>query len=420
MIIGKINWRGQEKLFGIHAPDRRRHAYVLGQSGVGKTTLLENMAAQDAENNNGFCLIDPHGQLAEAVLDRIPSHRYNQTIYFDPTDDWPISLNVLESGDPEFKDLVASHIVSLFKSIWGEELVGPRSEDLLRNTVFALMGVQGATLLWIPRLLVEKEFREEIVSKVQNPIIKKFWVEEYDKYDQRFQNEVIAPLQNKLRSFLSFQKVRDVVAQPYRKVSMRQVIDSGQILICNLSKGLIGEDNASLLASLIAEELFLSALSRANVPEDQRRPFYLYIDESQTITGSVLAPMLSEARKYALALTISHQYIQQLPPEITQAIFGNVGTIITFRLGASDSLHIEKEFSGMFRAPDFENLPVHHAYIRLSVDGMTSDPFSMTTLPPPLSRPSNRESIIKTSRQRFGTSREFVEEKIKTWLTNPV
>jgi hypothetical protein len=278
--------------------------------------------------------------------------------------------------------------------------------------------MQGATLLWIPRLLVDREFRERvIIPRITNPVIKKFWVEEYNKYGEHFRQEVIAPLQNKLRSFLSVDRVRDVVAQPYRKVSLSYVMDHGQILICNLAKGLIGEDNATLLASLIAEEFYLSALARSRVPEAERRDFFLYADEIQTITGSVLASMLSEARKFRLSLILAHQYLEQIAPDIRQAILGNVGSIVAFRLDARDSSALAQEFSREFRAEDFENLPAHQAYLRLSVEGMTSAPFSMRTLPrPEPGTGSHRERIIKTSRERWGRSREFVEEKISKWL----
>jgi len=424
IIIGKTDFRGVEKPFYIPAADILRHLYLIGQTGVGKSTLLVNMAlsAAAADPPRGFCVLDPHGQLADDILDRLPSHITNRVIYFNPLDDWPISLNVLQATDPKRHELVASRVVSLFKSIWGEELIGPRSEDILRAAVFALVGIPDATLLWIPRLLVDDDFRNTVViPHIKNPIIRKFWLTEFDAYDDTFRQNAIAPLLNKIRGFTAFSAVRHVVAQSYRKVSLTEVMDRGQILICNLSKGLIGEDNTSILMSLIAEELYLSALARAEIPEADRRPFTIFADEIQSIGGSVLTSMLSEARKYKLALVLSHQYREQLLPEVIDAIYGNVGSIVAFRLGASDSIHMSQEFSRHIDPQDFERLPVHHAYIRLSVNGMTSSPFSMVTFPPP-EKPqrSSRDSIIKHSRERYGRERGFVEEKIVEWIDHQV
>ncbi len=420
ILIGRTNFRDQQKLFGIHIADRRRHCYLVGQTGVGKSSLMVNMALQDAAADppRGFCVLDPHGQLAEDILDRLPSSVANRVIYFSPMDDWPISLNVFETADPKHRDLIASSVVSLFKSIWGETLVGPRSEDLLRSAVFALMGIRDATLLWIPRLFVDKDFRATIIPSIQNPIIKQFWEQEYEQYDERFRNEVIAPLQNKMRSFLACTKVRNVVAQPYRKVSLAEVMDRGQIIICNLSKGLIGADNTALLASLIAEELYLAALTRADRPEDERRDFVLYADEIGSIGPSVLMDMLSEARKYHLLLVLANQYFDQLPSDLLRAIFGNVASVCAFRLGARDSIAMAQEFYGIQPA-DFENLPNHNAFIRLALHGEPLPVFSMTTVPPPPITHSNKDAIIKTSRQRYGRERGFVEQKIADWLTQP-
>lgn len=420
-LLGKTDFRGQHKPFGIRTADLRRFLYCVGQSGAGKSSLLANLALRIAAANppHGLCVIDPHGQLADDILDRLPSSATNRVIYFAARDEWPISLNILETATPATRDIVASSVVSLFKSIWGETLIGPRSEDLLRNAVFALMGIRDATLLWIPRLFVDTAFRtEQIVPGIRNPVIKQFWEEEYEQYDARFRQEVIAPLQNKMRGFLACTQVRNIVAQPYRKVSLAQAMDRGQILICNLSKGLIGEDNAALLASLIAEELYLSALGRADRPEEERRDYTLIADEIASIGGSVLADMLSEARKYHLSLVLAHQYLDQLSPELVTAIFGNVGSVIAMRLGARDSHYMAQELSGIAPA-DFEHLPNHHAFIRLSVAGQTLPAFSMITLPlPPITR-SNKEQIIKSSRQRYGRERGFVEQKIAEWLTRP-
>jgi len=412
--LGTTDFRGQHRRFYIHPTDLARHLYVVGGSGTGKSTLLLNMMAAHAARGEGFGLVDPHGELAAQILDRIPADRINHTIAFDPSDDWPISLNVLASGDARFKDLLVSRVVSLFKSAWGETLIGPRSEDPLRNATHAIAGLQGATLLWIPKLLVNKAFREAIVAQIQDPIVKEFWSEEFATYTPQFRNEVIAPLQNKLRAFLSVAAMRGVIAQHHRKVLLSEVMDRGQILICNLAKGLIGEDNASLLASLIAEEFFLSALSR----EPGQRPFYLYVDECQNVKGKVLADILSEGRKFGLSLTLSHQYTNQLATTMQDAIFGNAGSQIVFRLSGGDSAVFVREFGGACTAADLTALNVHHAYIRLSVNGETCHPFSMRTLPPPPPH-GHKDTIIRTSRQRFGRPREVVERSVHKLINLP-
>jgi hypothetical protein len=414
ILLGTTDFRGQHRPFGIHHADLGRHLYVCGGSGTGKSTLLLNMMAAHAARGDGFGLIDPHGELAGQILERIPAARINHTIAFDPSDDWPISLNVLASGDPRFKDLLVSRVVSLFKSAWGETLIGPRSEDLLRNATHAVTGLHGATLLWIPKLLVNKEFRTAIVAQIRDPIVKEFWEEEFATYTPQFRNEVIAPLQNKLRTFLSVEAMRGVIAQHHRTVLMSEVMDRGQILIANLSKGTIGDDNASLLASLIAEEFFLSALSRA----PGQRPFFLYVDECQNVKGKVLADILSEGRKFGLSLTLSHQYTAQLPPTMQAAIFGNAGSQIAFRLSGSDGEVFEREFGGTFRTADFTSLSVHHAYIRLSVNGETTTAFSMRTRPP-VTPHGHKDTIIRTSRQRFGRSREVIERSVRKLVEGP-
>jgi hypothetical protein len=299
----------------------------------------------------------------------------------------------------------------MFKAAWGETLIGPRSEDLLRNAAHAITGLPGATLLWIPKMLVNKEFRAWVIPHITDPIVKAFWVDEFATYTPQFRQEVIAPLQNKLRAFLSVAAMRGVVAQATRKVLMSEVMDRGQILVANLAKGRIGEDNVTLLASLIAEEFFLAALSR----RPGQRPFFLYVDECQNVKGRVLADILSEARKYALALILSHQYTDQLSPPMQAAIFGNAGSQIAFRLSGGDGWTFAQQFGGQLRATDFTALDVYHAYIRLSVNGETAAPFSMRTLPPPPIQ-GHRATILQVSRQRFGRSREVIEQSVRHQL----
>ncbi len=414
-VVGQTNFRGQHRPFGIYEDDRRRHIYIIGKTGVGKTTLLENMLVQDIRNGKGVALVDPHGDLAERLLDVIPPERTNDVVYFDPADvEFPVAFNVLEAIDPEYKYLVASGLVSSLKKIWADSW-GPRLEYILRNTILALLDYPASTMLGITRMLADKAYRKKVVDQIQDPVVKSFWINEFANYNERFRSEAISPIQNKVGQFLSSAIIRNIVAQPKSTVDMKDVMDNGKILIINVSKGRIGEDNSALLGAMLITKLQLAAMDRAKVPEEERQDFYLYVDEFQNFATESFATILSEARKYRLNLTIAHQYITQMEEVVRDAVFGNVGTIVTFRVGAFDAEFMEAEFAPDFTPTDLVNLDKYNAYIKLMINGMTSTPFSMQTIPPAAETYNSREKVTNVSRERYGRDRNTVEEKIMRW-----
>ncbi|MBI1833851.1 MAG: type IV secretion system DNA-binding domain-containing protein [Candidatus Andersenbacteria bacterium] len=414
-VVGQTNFRGQHRPFGIYEDDRRRHLYIIGKTGVGKTTLIENMILQDVANGKGVALVDPHGDVAERVLESIPPERINDVIYFDPADvEHPIAFNVLEAVDPQYKYLIASGLVSSLKKIWADSW-GPRLEYILRNTILALLDYPGSTMLGIMRLLADKEYRKKVVEKIQDPVVKSFWINEFANYNERFRSEAISPIQNKVGQFLSSAIIRNIVAQPKSTIDMNAVMNEGKILLMNVSKGRIGEDNSALLGAMLITKLQLAAMDRAKMPEEERRDFYLYVDEFQNFATESFATILSEARKYRLNLIIAHQYITQMEEEVRDAVFGNVGTLICFRIGAFDAEFLEAEFAPEFTPADLVNLDKYNAYIKLMINGVTSPPFSMQTIPPSSETFNSREKVIKVSRERYTNPRSVVEEKIARW-----
>lgn len=414
-VVGQTNFRGKHRQFGIYPDDRRRHMYVIGKTGVGKTTLLENMLIQDIKNGKGVALVDPHGDVAERLLEVIPPHRTNDVVYFDPADvHFPVAFNVLESIDPEYKYLVASGLVSALKKMWADSW-GPRLEYILRNTILALLDYPGSTMLGITRMLADKAYRKKVVESISDPVVKSFWINEFANYNERFRSEAISPIQNKVGQFLSSAIIRNIVAQPKSTIDMKEIMDTGKILIINVSKGRIGEDNSALLGAMLITKIQLAAMDRAKIPEKDRRDFYLYVDEFQNFATESFATILSEARKYRLNLVIAHQYITQMEEVVRDAVFGNVGTIITFRIGAFDAEYLEKEFAPYFTETDLVNLDKYNAYIKLMINGVTSAPFSMQTIPPSGESNDSREKVIRTSRERYARDRVQVEEKIARW-----
>lgn len=414
-VLGATNFRGQNTRFGIKQDDRRRHTYVIGKTGMGKTTLLENMVISDIMNGNGLCVVDPHGDFADSMLDYIPPHRINDVIYFDAGDvNFPIAFNVMESTNPDYKHLVAAGLLGVFKKIWADSW-GPRLEYVLRNTILALLDYEGATLLGIMRMLTDKSYQKKVVRKIQDPVVKSFWVDEYANYPDKFQKEAIAPIQNKVGQFLSISLIRNIVGQPRSTINMREVIDSQKIVLLNLSKGKVGEDASSLFGAMIITQLQLAAMSRVDIPEEQRKDFYLYVDEFQNFATDSFADILSEARKYRLNLVMAHQYINQLPEKVRDAVFGNVGTMISFRVGAADAEFLALEFEPIFTQNDIVNLAKYTIYLKLMIDGVASQAFSASTLPPEWEKFGNREKIIKASRERYAKPREVIEEKIARW-----
>jgi len=417
-LLGETTFREQRRAFGIKPEDRRHHIYIIGKTGTGKSTLLKNMVIQDLRLNHGVALIDPHGDLVEDLLNFIPKNRTNEVIYFNPADkENPVGINILEAKGEDEKHLVASSLISIFRHLW-KDFWGPRLEHILYNAVLALMDTPGNTLLGVYRLLVDDKFRERIVANIQDPIVKMFWVEDFENYDPRFRKEIIAPVQNKVGQLLTSAPLRNIIGQTKSSVDFGFVMDQKRIFLANLSKGKIGEDKSNLLGSTIVTKMYLAALERQNIPEEHRRDFYLYIDEFQNFSTDIFPSILSEARKYRLNLTIAHQYLYQLPDSIKHAVFGNIGTIVSFRTGSYDAKELAEEMSPVFTSEDLENLDNHYIYIRMMIDGKMSRAFSATTLPPTAKNgnESERDKILRVSRERYTVPRHAIEEKIKNWF----
>ena len=418
VFFAKTNYRNTDQKFGIKTDDRRRHMYFIGKTGMGKSVVLENMIIQDIRNGKGVAVIDPHGDLVEKVLDFIPPSRINDVVYFNPSDlENPIGFNIIEHVGIEHRHLVASGLIGVFKKIWADSW-GPRLEYVLHNAISALLEYPGATLLGVIRMLTDKTFRKKVINNISDPVVKAFWVEEYSKYPDRFQAEAIAPIQNKVGRFLSSALIRNILGQVKSSFDVREIMDNQKILLLNLSKGRVGEDNSALLGAMMITKIQLAAMSRVDISEEDRVDFYLYVDEFQNFATESFANILSEARKYRLNLTLAHQYIEQLDEKVSAAVFGNVGTLAIFRIGASDAEFLEKEVYPAFVQEDLVNLPKYNIYIKLMIDGITSEAFSASTLPPiPIDEESIkiRNKVIAVSRERYTKSRTVVEEKIIKW-----
>ncbi len=414
--FGETTYRNQRKKFGIKTDDRLRHLYMIGKTGMGKTVMMENMAIQDIQRGNGIAFIDPHGEAAERLLDFIPSDRINDVIYFNPADlDVPIAFNVMEKVGFRYRHLVAGGLMGVFKKVW-PDVWSARMEYILNNSILALLEYPDSTLLGINRMLADPDYRGKVVDKITDPVVKSFWVKEFARYTQRYEVEATAAIQNKVGQFISNPLIRNIVGQVKSNINMREVMDEGKILILNLSKGRVGEDNSRLLGALLVTKLQLAAMSRVDIPEEKRRSFYLYVDEFQNFATESFANILSEARKYRLALILGHQYISQMEETVRDAVFGNIGTLVTFRVGAEDAEFLEKEFIPEFNVQDLVNLAKYNTYLKLMIDGVSGRPFSAETLPPfPLPKESHKEKIIKVSQERYGVKRQIVDEKIKRW-----
>jgi hypothetical protein len=414
--------RNRNVEFGIKAKDRTRHMYVIGKTGMGKSTLLENMAAQDIANGEGMAFIDPHGKTAELLLNYVPEHRLKDVLYFAPFDlENPVSFNVLEDVGYDKRHLVVSGLMSTFKKIWLDAW-SARMEYILTNTLLALLEYPGSTLLGVNRMLADKEYRKMVVENVKDPSVKSFWVDEFAKYTDKFAAEATPAIQNKIGQFTNNPLIRNIIGQSKSSFDLRKMMDENKIIIINLSKGRVGEANANLLGSMIITKIYLAAMSRADVSERelQKLPnFYLYVDEFQSFANESFADILSEARKYKLNLTIAHQYIEQMSEEVRAAVFGNVGTMITFRVGAFDAEILEKEFAPQFTVEDLVNLGFAQIYLKLMIDGVSSMPFSATTIPP-IKEPeiSLKKEVINMSRKQFAMDRASVEQEVLSWHQN--
>ncbi len=421
--FGNTNFRNQKKKFGIKRDDRRRHFYVVGKTGMGKSVLLENMVIQDIQRGEGVSFIDPHGDTAEKILNFIPENRINDVVYFNPADlDRVIGFNVMESVRQDHRHLVASGLMGVFKKIW-PDVWSSRMEYILNNTILALLDYPNSTLLGINRMLSDVHFRRKVIEKITDPVVKSFWTKEFASWSQQYATEAVAAIQNKVGQFTSVPLVRNIIGQVNSTINMRDIMDNQKILIVNLSKGRIGEDNSTLLGALIITKLQLAAMERVDIPEEERKDFFLYIDEFQNFATRSFISILSEARKYRLSLILGHQYIGQLDEydkpghHMRDAIFGNVGTIVTFRVGAEDAEFLEREFSPTLLIADIINLPKHSIYTKLMIDGISGPPFSAETLPPMSGYDKIvAEKIIRSSGERYGASKEKVEEKLSRWL----
>lgn len=384
--IGRTNFHNERRLFGIRRRDRRAHTYVIGKTGTGKSTLLETLIRQDIEAGEGLAILDPHGSLVESALSYVPGKREADVIYFNVPDRTnPMGFNPLERVTPEKRPLAASGLIEAFKKLWAE-FWGPRSEHILRNALLALLDQREATLADVPRLFDDRDFRRRVTERVANEHVRRFWLREYEGYPARLRAEAIAPLQNKVGAFLSNPILHPILTQQESALNIRRVMDEGKLLLVNLAKGKIGEDAAMLLGALLVTSLGVSGLSRADLEEEERRDFYVYLDEFQSFTTLSLATMLSELRKYRMNLVLAHQYLSQLEPEMQDAIVGNVGTIISFRLGMNDAELMAKEFYPVFSADDLISLPNYSVYLKLMVEGTVTSPFSAATLKPTYTR----------------------------------
>ena len=414
--FAQTNFRNQATAFGIKTDDRRRHLYAIGKTGMGKTNMLENLAIQDIRNGHGVCFVDPHGDTAEKLISMIPPERINDVIYFNPADqDYPIAFNVLEEVPREFRPLVASGLIGVFQKLWADSW-GPRLEYILRNALLALLETPGSTLLGVMRILTDKKYRIRVTNNITDPVVRAFWSDEFPQWNERVLQEVISPIQNKVGQFLTSPIIRNLLGQTKSAFDIRKVMDDEKILILNLSKGRIGEDNSALVGAMMITKIQLAAMGRVDTEEDQRKDFYLYVDEFQNFSTESFANILSEARKYRLNLILANQYIMQLDEVVRDAIFGNVGTIVSFRVGATDAEYLEKEFEPVFTMNDIVNLPKYNIYLKLMIDGISGDAFSATTLPP-IERKyaDSTDTVIKVSRERYAQDRESVEKKIAMW-----
>ena len=378
--IAQVNHRNDRRVFGIYRKDRRSHMYVAGMTGTGKSTLLANMIRQDIEDGEGLAVLDPHGDLAESILNNIPPHRLQDVVYLNvPDRTLNLSFNPLHNVPPHERPLVASDLIDVMKKIW-REFWGPRLEHILRNALLALLDQPESSLLDVLRLLNDREYRREVTLHLPNKAVREFWLREYEEYPARFRAEAIAPIQNKVGTFMSNPLLCRILTGKDNVLNLRPVMDEGKILLVNLAKGKIGEDTASLLGAFLVAQLGRVALRRADCLENSRRDFYVYLDEFQTFSTASLAGMLSELRKYRLGLILAHQFASQLEEPVRESILGNVGTVIIFRVGVTDAEILEKAFYPEFRATDIINLPNYHIYLKLMVDGVVSKAFSAVTL----------------------------------------
>ncbi len=412
-LFGLTNFRGRHLKFGIKRSDRGRHMYIIGQTGAGKSFLLQLLTLSDIYHDQGFAIVDPHGDYATDIMKYIPEHRLNDVIYLNPADrDFPMAFNPMEITDPAMKDHISSELVGVLKRMF--ESWGPRLEYILRYTILALLDHPDSTMLDIPRMLNEKDFRKAVIRSIQDPVVKSFWITEFASWNEKFASEAVAPVLNKVGAFVANPLVRNIIGQKKSAFNIRQIMDEGKILLVNLSRGQVGEDNAAILGALMVTKIQLAAMSRADMALDQRRPFYLYVDEFQNFATDSFAVILSEARKYGLNLTVANQYVSQMPEVVRDAVFGNVGTMVSFRIGPGDSKVLGSYFEPVFEAIDLTRLHNQNIFISMIIDGEKAVPFSATTLRMPDPENDQTEKIIQLTRARLASAREAVEADIRT------
>jgi hypothetical protein len=418
---GMINVDGQTKTFGIQDIDRSRHMYILGKTGMGKSTMLKNMCLQDIYNGKGVCFVDAHGETVQYILDRIPLARKNDLIYINPADiDYPIGINVMSAEKDEQTFLICSGIISVFKRIW-RGMWSTRMEYILNNTLLALLEQPNCTLLGVVKMLSDENYARQVVGQTKNPMVKNFWTREYANFHEKYKQEAVAPILNKIGQFFSNEMMRNILGQKESTISFREIIDTKKIVLINLSKGKIGEDNSNILGSLIVNKLQLAAMSRVDTPEDEREPFNLYVDEFQNFTTDSFASILSEARKYGLNLVLAHQYISQLTEtgndSVRAAIFGNIGSITVFQVGPEDAIRLVLEFEPDLTRGDLINLNKAQIAVKLSVKGKTSKPFLAQTIPDMFNDFGGKiDLMIEASRKTYSSNRELVSNNINQYL----
>ena len=412
--VDELSRLGRPALLSV--PDRRHHLHVIGKSGTGKTTLLRNLILQDIYAGRGVGVVDLHGDLSLELLDYTPTNRIEDVAYFDPGDlEYPVGLNLLEQTPPDRRHLVASGVVGVFKGIF-PEFFGPRMEYIFYAAVAALLDCENVSMLGLQRMLSDERYRAWVVKQIKDPMVLMFWRSEFESHDKKTKAEIVSPILNKVGQALMTPALRNVLGQVRSRIDARFMMDNGRIFFANLSKGKLGADKANLLGSLLVTQFQLAAMARADVPEDARRDFYLYVDEFQSLVSDSFSSMLSEARKYRLCLTLSHQYLRQLKPSIADAVMGNVGSMVSFRVGHDDAEALEKAFGRTFSASAFTRLNNGQVYAKLLSSGQDLEPFLARTLRPDSKRYGKRDTIIRRSREKYGTKREVVEDKIRRWL----
>jgi hypothetical protein len=416
VVLGVREEWGENHPFVLQPHDRRHHLYTIGKSGTGKTTFLHNLIIQDICAGHGVGVIDPHGDLASDLLDYIPPNRIGDVVYFNPADmEYPVGFNLLGNTPPDDRHLVASGIVSAFKAIWPDSW-GPRLEYILYAAVAALLDCDNVSLLGVQRMLSDGRYRAWVVKQIKDPIVRSFWVNEFERYDKKFLHEAIAPIQNKVGKLLMSPHIRNIMGQVRSRFDARFMMDNRRIFIADVSKGKLGADKSNLIGAMLVTQFQLAAMSRADVPEAEREDFFLYVDEFQSFASDSFVAILSEARKYRLCLTLSHQYVDQLRPEIRDAVFGNVGSIVAFRVGQRDAELLEREFGETYPARQFVDLHNYEICARILNNGEHGNPFMARTLPVWVERHNRRKTIISRSREKYGLARDVIEDRIRRWL----